>query len=171
MPTLGQRSEIMGAGRQHGFSRMMRFRKLRIAWSVLWGIACVLLIVSWIRSYWSYESFCYRGPKEAVGVETAWGTTWFYRNSSPDRTRGTGWHVSRYEQSPFDKPDATVFGFDWHWESDVFWVGLPHWLAATALAALAALPRLRWRFTLRTLLIATTLVAVVLGLVVYMARK
>ena len=29
----------------------MRFRKLRIAWSVLCGIACVLLIVLWVRSY------------------------------------------------------------------------------------------------------------------------
>ena len=30
----------------------MRFRKLRIAWSVMCGIACVLLIVLWVRSYW-----------------------------------------------------------------------------------------------------------------------
>ena len=30
----------------------MRFRKLRIAWSVVWGLAAVLLIVLWVRSYW-----------------------------------------------------------------------------------------------------------------------
>src|SRR5689334_18375262 len=30
----------------------MRFRKLRIVWSVFWGIACVLLIALWVRSYW-----------------------------------------------------------------------------------------------------------------------
>src|SRR5258705_7220858 len=30
----------------------MRFRNLRIAWSVGCGIACVLLIVLWVRSYW-----------------------------------------------------------------------------------------------------------------------
>ena len=30
----------------------MRFRKLRIAWSVACLIACVLLIVLWVRSYW-----------------------------------------------------------------------------------------------------------------------
>src|SRR3954470_12360641 len=29
----------------------LRFRKLRIAWSVFWGLACVLLIVLWVRSY------------------------------------------------------------------------------------------------------------------------
>ena len=33
----------------------MRFRKLRIAWSVVWGIACVLLIVLWVRSYWQVD--------------------------------------------------------------------------------------------------------------------
>jgi hypothetical protein len=29
----------------------MRFRKLRIAWSVGWGVLCLLAIVFWIRSY------------------------------------------------------------------------------------------------------------------------
>jgi hypothetical protein len=33
------------------------------------------------------------------------------------------------------------------------------------------IPWLRWRFSLRNLLIATTLVAVVLGLAVYATRK
>src|SRR3954464_3028735 len=28
----------------------MKFRKLRISWSVFWGLACVLLIVLWVRS-------------------------------------------------------------------------------------------------------------------------
>ena len=31
---------------------LMRFRKLRIAWSVAWGVVAVLLIVLWVRSYW-----------------------------------------------------------------------------------------------------------------------
>ena len=34
---------------------MMKFRKLRIAWSVTWGIAAVLLIALWVRSYWVYD--------------------------------------------------------------------------------------------------------------------
>src|SRR5215212_550767 len=33
----------------------MRFRKLRIAWSVFWGLSTVLLIVLWVRSYWSRQ--------------------------------------------------------------------------------------------------------------------
>src|SRR5213595_422032 len=30
----------------------MRFRKLRIAWSVICGLACVLTLVLWVLSYW-----------------------------------------------------------------------------------------------------------------------
>ena len=40
------------AGRGSEVEGRMRFRKLRIAWSVACGIACVLLIVLWVRSYW-----------------------------------------------------------------------------------------------------------------------
>src|SRR5262249_38692004 len=29
----------------------MRYRKLRFAWSVFWGLATVLLIALWVRSY------------------------------------------------------------------------------------------------------------------------
>jgi hypothetical protein len=33
----------------------MRFRKLRLAWSVGWGLACVLLIVLWVRTYYRMD--------------------------------------------------------------------------------------------------------------------
>src|SRR4051812_35358713 len=35
----------------------MRFGKLRIAWSAACAIACVLLIVLWVRSYSALESW------------------------------------------------------------------------------------------------------------------
>jgi branched-subunit amino acid ABC-type transport system permease component len=50
---------------------------------------------------------------------------------------------------------------------------LPHWFIAGFFAAFAAttwVRQLRWRFSLRTLLIATTLVAVVLGAIVWSIR-
>jgi hypothetical protein len=34
---------------------MMRFRKLRIAWSVGWGFAAVLLIALWVRSHYRMD--------------------------------------------------------------------------------------------------------------------
>ena len=35
----------------------MKHRKLRIAWSVVWSLACVLLIVLWVRSYHIWDAF------------------------------------------------------------------------------------------------------------------
>src|SRR5690349_371221 len=33
----------------------MNYRKLRIAWSVVWGLAAVLIVVFWARSYWDFD--------------------------------------------------------------------------------------------------------------------
>src|SRR5829696_7121142 len=35
----------------------MKFRMLRVAWSVVWAVACVLIIVFWIRSFRSCDLF------------------------------------------------------------------------------------------------------------------
>jgi hypothetical protein len=36
----------------------MKHRKLRIAWSVTWGMACVLLIALWVRRSIRRQSSC-----------------------------------------------------------------------------------------------------------------
>ncbi len=41
--------------RRARYNGVMKHRKLRIAWSVAWGIAGVLLIALWVRSYHSDE--------------------------------------------------------------------------------------------------------------------
>ena len=51
-----------------------------------------------------------------------------------------------------------------------WYVGCPIWFAALLAAAAAAAPFLQWRFSLRTLLIVTTLAAVVLGFVVWLRQ-
>jgi hypothetical protein len=47
---------------------------------------------------------------------------------------------------------------------------IPYWSLVLVTPLLAVAPWIRWRFSLRTVLIATTLVAVVLGLIVYASR-
>jgi hypothetical protein len=63
------------------------------------------------------------------------------------------------------------FAFDW-WSPSLWMVKAPHLFLMLFPAAMAMGPWIRWsrRFTLRTLLIATTLVAVVLGAIVYAVR-
>jgi hypothetical protein len=118
----------------------MRYRKLRIAWSVGCGIACVLLIVLWVRSYGDTD------PIEFIGVPI-WSL------------KGT---LIAYD--PVPKPmilgqNEIVLGNEW--------IELAIWQPMAGAIAFALVPWLRWRFSLRTLLIATTLIAIVLGVIAY----
>jgi len=159
----------------------MRFRKLRIVWSVSWGIAAVLLCVLWARSYsWWDELYTptsverYYSPASDSGViivESASGRVTVCCKTSSGEWY---WHVSlklngRYwngEESEYRSKGFAGFalyspGGSYHT------LRLPDWFLVLTSLGLAAMPWLRWarRFSLRTLLIATTLVAVILGLI------
>ena len=152
-----------------------RFRKLRIAWSVGWGLLAVLLIVLWAGSYWwTYWIIHERGPDyAAVGIIRGIACI---RCSSlrPDiKTHDPqGWRVQSC-------PASNIYGeffSAFKWNDDprfIFGVllDLNCWCWATFFAALSAAPWIRWRFSLRTLLIATTLIAVVLGVVVWVVKS
>jgi hypothetical protein len=71
---------------------------------------------------------------------------------------------------PVGSQARSRLGFRWESSSETFNLIVPYWFPVFALVALAAMSWLPGRFSLRTLLIATTLVAAVLGLVVYAAR-
>jgi hypothetical protein len=49
-------------------------------------------------------------------------------------------------------------------------INVPHWFLILGASTVAIAPWIRWRFSLRTLLIAATVVAVGLGLLVMMLR-
>src|SRR4051812_46463488 len=51
----------------------MRYRKLRIAWSVVWGIACVLLIALWVRSFSYWDDAVFRIGSKAIHPISAEG--------------------------------------------------------------------------------------------------
>src|SRR3954469_10763909 len=67
----------------------MRFRKPRIAWSVFWGVACVLLVVLWVRSYQQLDEA--RVPfssSSQLVVQSFGGTIWIlteYRSQTSER--------------------------------------------------------------------------------------
>jgi hypothetical protein len=135
----------------------MRYRKLRIAWSVVWGLAAVLLIVLWVRSY----------------------STLYQIDTLPTVTSNQG-HV--YIGETFSATGRTLIATNLLWHSVRQIDGLltinprgtglsiPDSCLMLIAGALAAVPWIPRRFSLRTMLIATTLVAVVLGLVVWAAR-
>ena len=127
----------------------MKYRKLRIAWSVAWGIAAVLLVVLWVRSYLVYDSFVGRYPNglfffvySAKGVYTF--STYPLLGAS---VNDNWWFLVR--RAPNDMAIGGPFSF-----------------TIVVACAVSIAPWIRYRFSLRTLLIATTLVAVVLGIIV-----
>ena len=141
----------------------MRFRKLRIAWSVVCGIACVLLIVLWVRSYWHIEYIRTGIPPPCIEIKSADGKFHLYRFSSDGKA------FFNLESLSYAEGDHAFASNTWD-SFDSWYIVIPDWFATLATACLAAIPWLPHRFSLRTLLIATTLVAVVLGLIVWMSQ-
>jgi hypothetical protein len=146
----------------------MRFRKLRIAFSVAFGTACVLLIVLWVRSFSWVDTLSGFSP-----------TTFVFGLGSERGTLGAEWqtnaasfmHITRWQPKSYPPGTKPITQFFCHYTArGTISIGLPIWFMVFVLSIAAVAPWIRWskRFGLRTLLIATTLVAVVLGLVVWL---
>ena len=163
----------------------MRYRKLRIAWSVGCSLACLLLIVLWVRSYqredilftnvgrltWIVQIDSCDGRLNLLShQEDAPSSIWLHwQCESPDLHRRYEKALREVQVASGSTPHPT---FDFARLTRPFGMSarVPHWSGVLLLFGLAAAPWLRWRFSLRTLLIATTLVAVVLGMITWAAR-
>jgi len=138
----------------------------------------VLLIALWVRSYsWMDEvirvtnsniSKCYGCEGQIVFS----GTNDAQSASAYASMMGEGWHLQTQSVDQLHQNSAPLAGRRifraFHLYPNQFVV--PFWAAiliATTLGALVWIKKIRWRFSLRTLLIATTLVAVVLGLMLW----
>ena len=146
----------------------MRFRKLRIAFSAACLIACVLLIVLWVRSYWWYETYHVPMGRRVVGGASVWGCIILDSNASP--VLPIGYYTCPALSVALDLPQP-IFWIHFFSTPTGFGFVVPMWIALAISVGAAIVPWLTWRFSVRTLLIATTLVAVVLGLIVYLAGK
>jgi hypothetical protein len=76
-----------------------------------------------------------------------------------------------WDDSVIADPTAGAFGLFARWESWSDWViRMPYIFSVALLTMIAASVWIKIRFSLRTLLIATTLLALVLGLIVWSMR-
>jgi hypothetical protein len=161
----------------------MKYRKLRIAWSVVWAVACVLLIGLWVRSDTHRdEAAAPFGGNRRVVIQSLYGeiecvftvASWYPISEWRLLSESTSITIppTLYLEDE-TTTHLTGFGFSWAFSSgEYFAVGVPHWFAMICSIALATAPWMRWswRFSLRTMLIATTLVALVLGVIVWLSR-
>lgn len=147
----------------------MKHPNLRIAWSITWGMVCCLLIALWLGSYGvtpfskqignsyftvskgyicgvRHPSFVHRLQQNKIRITTDSHTT-----RSPSKPVKLNF--------PFDILGHRLFWFA-GWSIWVF--HLPILSSLVFCCLLASLPWLRWHFSLRTLLIATTILAILL---------
>ncbi len=157
----------------------MRYRKLRIAWSVVWGLAAVLLVALWVRSYWWVDEAALGSLSDRfIRIASSAGEFAIDEDKVPPAVT----FPPRWDSLPqmkghtklapdFNEPRwAASIGFRWKFVPTAGMIIIPLWFPTGLFATLAVAPWIRWHFTLRTLLIATTLVAVVLGTIVWFSR-
>jgi hypothetical protein len=147
----------------------MRFRKLRIAWSVVWGIVCLLLLLLWERSLLSVDQIVAQISAHGfIGITIEPGALGIGISSESNVTPWTiiSMPADQYIQltTEYIESHPRIWGH-LHVKPEAFI--LPFWFLILASMSLGTAPWLRWRYSLRTLLIAITLVAVVLGLAVW----
>lgn len=133
----------------------------------------------WVDSYRNFGGVWVQGATTGLAVQSGFGHLAFIEEklhrpqlAYPNWQWGAGirpkTNLADWERDRLNYQKVTVFGWGDDWKQR--FIIIPHWFAAILLAAAGGLSWFRFRFTLRTLLIATTLVAVVLGLVVYAVR-
>jgi hypothetical protein len=150
----------------------MKYRKLRIAYATVCGVFCLLLIALWVRSY-GREGMLFRG-KECL-LQSSNGTLrvryyrpeFYYDTQTSAIKSRNGFLVERMPLWLSSR------GLHLYRSNGLFLLELPYMFLLPIAALVTVVPqmrRLRFHFSLRTLLIATTLVTIFLGLIVYAAR-
>ena len=155
----------------------MRFRRVRIAVSVFFALVAVALCVLWVRSQDHIDrlTWHYRRPR-AIQVGTEPGRIDIkVFTDAPTIIPATNSHPSRQLWTPFVET-MRLYGGVTNWTPEIMndpsgtIIAIPQWLLVTMLGLFASASWLITRFSLRALLIATTLLAVLLGLGVWLAR-
>jgi hypothetical protein len=93
--------------------------------------------------------------------------------SSDDKTLIDPWwniYPIRFDDNIGKFENSRTRRFNIYGTSKYTCVIMPHWFAAMLTLAIATIPWFRWRFSLRTLLLAMTLAALTLGAIVWAAR-
>jgi hypothetical protein len=159
-------------------NRSRVFRFLRIGWTIVFQLAFVLLIALWMRSYWRVDSVhCpLRSPSMLISTSFRGRLSVRAGKVIPYQTGEypSGWGMHSYSVGNTVPDRGTHPQPIWRCNIDNYgsYVLFSHWLPVLVLAAFAGALRIRtpYRFSLRTLLIATTLVAVGLGLIILSLR-
>lgn len=154
----------------------VRYRKLRIVWSVGCGILCLFVIVFWVRSYrWFDEvAFYIDNSRSLVSIQSTWKGSLSLGWSDSDPQLASGYYARLFNARTRESMEewwhsvdaSTKAGkFDSYFTSSVWYVAVPFWFLGITLGILTVAPWVR-RFTLRTMLLATAVIAAIMGVAV-----
>jgi hypothetical protein len=171
--------------------KQLAIRRVRIAMSVFCIVLAAMFAVLWLRSLWRFDQMIwYYAPAagghaifHSVEGHLYLSVRWYPPNSTyefqkyADRPWGLAVRFKSrtpgHEDLSWDTIDIMHAGFGYCNSDDFKFLAAPCWffiLVTSIVGVVAGLPYLSYRFSLRTLLIATTLAAVVLGLSAWLAR-
>jgi hypothetical protein len=153
----------------------IRYRKLRIAWSVGWGIIALLLCVVYAMSFrWTVGASGTNG-KEYIYFDVIFGEFMYSRivpvmNTTPVRWRRFSHAITDADYESYvgrSKPKRHALGLHWALFGNGWQVSVSLWMPPLIVAGIAMVPWIRRRsFSLRMLLIGTAILAILLGLTV-----
>jgi hypothetical protein len=130
----------------------------------------LLLVALWVRSYYVLDQFSQVTSRSSwVGVSSIQGQLQFYSGSIVVPSLFTSGLESYDANSGYARSEVSDTAWWFSFNATGWAIYVPHWFLAVLCAALGVapwIPRSR-RFSLRMLLVGTTLVAVLLGLIVW----
>ncbi len=137
-------------------------RWLRVAVSAVSLVVCVMLIGLWVRSYHRIDIYHWLGH----GAMSDHGKLLIDESWVPSKDQSWTPEVNAVENS-------FLYSGPHNYEPAGTGITIPHWFLVLLSAAPAAVPWLPWwstRFSLRTMLIVTAVVALTLGIFVWLTR-
>src|SRR4051812_10657627 len=110
----------------------MRFRKLRTAWSVFWGLACVLLIVLWVRSVGAEDRLTgHFSGSHVFRIYSSRSCLVYYVPSPPGPASSYAWRAVFGSEFWLQVSDSRVASAPQvHVHAQEKWITLPYWLLA-----------------------------------------
>ncbi len=152
---------------------LMKYKKLRIGWSEGWGLVALLLVGLWVRRYWRTDSLQTIKLSQKTVMASGRGFVMFdsqyYVGPIIDRIWKFDSLPTKYDEQ---FPSPSFLGFFLQSSDINLLIIVPYWclIFISAIVAGLAVTPLHWHFSLRTLLLATTILALALGTFAWLAH-
>jgi hypothetical protein len=148
----------------------MRFGKLRIAWAVVCGILCLLLILLWLRSYAIRDTVWLLTTNRGIELNSELGHVVII-STTPKEFGGTTPFKTFHETINPKRTHSfknNVLGFLYKCQPNLKRIDVPYYFIVLTCVSLSAWSQRKgFKFSLRTLLIGMTVVAAILGLILW----